>query len=330
MTINTEQEGYGMTRCLLILAALVTLGGTTDAEVKMKGLAFGDYYYVASGAAKEQNGFQIRRIYLTFDKKWNDRFTGRFRLEANDAGFGAGDKMTPAIKDASMKYKKNGRSLVVGLSPTPTWSLTEGIWGYRSVVKTLLDLNKLGSSRDLGVLFETPLGSSEKVKAQVMFGNGNSNKSEINNDKKAYIRLAMAPTKTVGFTLYADYESRPGDQDRTTFSALAYRSNKTGALAVEGVWQNRKNAAPGTNAAARGVSLFGRAKTRENFGFFGRVDYFDPSDQTPDDAVTRLIAGVDLIPDTKIHIMPNAIVETFQDSAIETVVTPRITVYFIF
>jgi hypothetical protein len=319
-----------MTSCLLILAALITLDGTTDAEVKMKGLAFGDYYYVASGAAKEQNGFQIRRIYLTFDKKWNDRFTGRFRLEANDAGFGTGDKMTPAIKDASMKYKKNGRSLVVGLSPTPTWSLTEGIWGYRSVVKTLLDLNKVGSSRDLGVLFETPLGSSEKVKAQVMFGNGNSNKAEINNDKKAYIRLAMAPTKTVGLTLYADYESRPGDQDRTTFSALAYSLTKTGALAVEGVWQNRKNAATGTDTTARGVSLFGRAKTRENIGFFGRIDYFDPSDQTPGDALTRLIAGVDLIPDAKIHIMPNAIVETYQDSAIETVVTPRITVYFIF
>ena len=319
-----------MTKCLLILTTLITLNNAANAEVKMKGLAFGDYYYVASGAAKEQNGFQIRRVYLTFDKKWNDRFTGRFRLEANDAGFGAGDKMTPAIKDASMKYKKNGRSLVVGLSPTPTWSLTEGIWGYRSVSKTLLDLNKVGSSRDLGILFETPLGSSDKVKAQVMFGNGNSNKSEINNDKKAYIRLAMAPTKAVGVTLYADYESRPGDRDRTTLSALAYSSTKTRALAIEGVWQNRKNAGPGLDAAARGVSIFGRAKTREDFGFFGRVDYFDPSDEAPNDAVTRLIAGVDFMPNTKIHIMPNAIVETYQDSAIETVVTPRITVYFIF
>ena len=319
-----------MTRCLLILAALLTLQGAAEAEVKVKGYAFGDYYYVARGANKEQNGFQIRRIYLTFDKTWNKRFTGRFRLEANDAGFGSGGKMDANVKDAFMKYKKNGRSLVVGLSPTPTWSLTEGIWGYRSIAKTLMDLNKVGSSRDLGVMFETPLGSSDKVKAQFMFGNGNSNKSETNNDKKGYIRLAMAPSKTFGATLYADYESRPGDQDRTTLSAFVYTSNDTRSLGVEGVWQNRKNAAPGTDAAVRGLSIFGSAKTRDNFGFFARVDYFDPSDQASDDAVTRLFAGVDITPDAKIHIMPNAIVEAYQDSNVESVVTPRLTVYFKF
>jgi hypothetical protein len=323
----TSRKEWVMRRYVGILAALLMLQGTSGADLKLKGLAFGDYYWAVSGSAKEQNGFQIRRIYLTFDKTWNERFSGRFRMEANDAGFGAGNKMTTAVKDASLKYKKSGRSLVVGLSPSPTWSITEEIWGYRSVEKTIMDLNGLGSSRDLGVLFETPFDAKGKVKAQFMFGNGNSNKSETNNDKKGYARLAIAPSKSVSLLLYADYETRPGDQDRTTFSTVAYSSNEERALAVEGVWQQRKSGGTRSNVAVRGVSLFGRSKTKDDFGFFGRVDYFDPSDQSTDDAVTRIIGGVDFIPESDIHIIPNVIVEQFQDSSIETVVTPRVTVY---
>jgi len=313
-----------------VVTGLLMLLGTASADLKIKGLAFGDYYYVASGADKEQNGFQIRRIYLTFDKKWNDRFTGRFRMEANDAGFGAGAKMNPAVKDASLKYKNNGRSLVVGLSPTPTWSLTEEIWGYRSVEKTIMDLNGVGQSRDLGVLFETPLDANGKVKAQFMFGNGNSNKSETNNDKKGYARLELSPRKSLGVLLYADYETRPGDQDRTTFSAVAFSFGKDRAFAVEGVWQQRKSGGTGADVAVRGISLFGRSKTKDDFGFFGRVDYFDPSDQASDDAITTVIGGVDIIPEANIHIMPNVIVEQFQNASVETVVTPRITLYYKF
>jgi len=315
---------------VIVLAAFMGLAGAGEAEVKTKGYLFGDYYYIASGAQKEQNGFQIRRIYLTFDKKWNSEFSGRFRLEANDAGFGVGGKMSTAVKDAFMKYKKNGRSLVVGLSPTPTWSFTEVLWGYRSVAKTIIDMNKVGSSRDLGVLFETPLDANGKVKAQFMVGNGNSNKSETDNHKKGYVRLAMAPSKSFGINVYADYETRPGDQDRTTFSGLLYSQNSNRAFGLEAVWQNRKNAVGGADSTVKGISAFGRAKTKEDFGVFGRIDYLDPSDQTPDDAVTRIFAGVGIMPDPKIHIMPNIIVESSQDSAIETVITPRVTIYFVF
>lgn len=319
-----------MNRILMLLIAVFAVPSESAAEVKMKGYLFGDYYYVASGTDKEQNGFQIRRIYLTFDKKWNNEWSGRFRLEANDAGFGVGGKMTPAVKDAFLRYRKDGRSLVAGLSPTPTWSFTEGVWGYRSVEKTIMDLNKVGSSRDLGVLFGTPLDAAGKVKAQFMVGNGNSNRSEVDNHKKAYVRLDVAPSKSFGFNVYADYETRPGDTDRTTFSGLVYSRNDSRAFGLEAVWQNRKNAVAGADSAVRGISGFGRVKTRDNFGVFGRVDYFDPSDQTGDDAITRFFAGIDIMPDPKIHIMPNVIVESFQDSSLDTAFIPRVTVFFIF
>lgn len=315
--------------------ALVLLGwtiftGGVSAEVRMKGYAFGDYYYNASGPDREQNGFQIRRIYLTFDNKWNDRFSGRVRLEANDAGFGSGGKMTAAIKDAWLRYRKDGRTLIAGLSPSPTWSFTESVWGYRSIEKTIMDLNKVGSSRDLGISFTTPLDANGKVKATAMVGNGNSNKSETDNHKKAYLRLDLAPSSNWGVNLYGDFETRPADRDRTTLSALAYGRSGSRAFGVEAVWQRRKGGTAGADVDVRGLSVFGRSKTNDGFGFFARADYFDPNDAAGDDAVTRLFAGVDITPAEKIHVMPNVVVEYFQDGAIETAVIPRVTVFFLF
>ena len=323
-------KGNKMRKWMGILSAVLALSTGVAGEIKVKGYAFGDYYYVASGTNKEQNGFQIRRIYLTADKPFNERFSSRVRLEANDAGFGANAKMTTAIKDAYLKYKKDGRSVVIGLSPTPTWSLTEKIWGYRSIEKTIIDLNKVGSSRDLGILAETRLDADGKASVQVMFGNGNSNKSEVDNGKKAYLRLDLRPTSAFGASIYADYESRPADQDRTSLGGLLYTSSKGRAFGLEGIWQNRKNAVAGADIAVRGLSLFGRAKVDDRYGFFGRVDYYDPNDSTGDDAVTRMFAGVDITPHEDVHIMPNVIVESYQDSAVDTVLIPRVTVYFIF
>ena len=63
-------------------------GPAEGAEGKITGVAFGDYYFVATGANKNENGCKYRRIYLTYDLEWNDRWSGRVRYEANDSGFG--------------------------------------------------------------------------------------------------------------------------------------------------------------------------------------------------------------------------------------------------
>ena len=70
----------------------------------------------------------------------------RYPLEANDSGFGGGSKMNPFVKHAYLKWKDGVGSgdLYLGLSGTPTWAVAEGLWGYRAVEKTVLDLNKIG------------------------------------------------------------------------------------------------------------------------------------------------------------------------------------------
>ena len=125
----------------LLYIALVMEGGFANlapaTETKLNGYMFGDYYYAVSGPDEKRNAFQIRRVYLTHDMKWDDSFSGRVRFEAKDAGFGSGGTMDPFVKDAYLRYQWNGRSLYAGQSPTPIWSITETVWGYRAVEKTI-------------------------------------------------------------------------------------------------------------------------------------------------------------------------------------------------
>ena len=81
--------------------------------------------------------------------KWDDAFSGRLLFEAKDAGHGKTTKMDPYVKHAYPRYKKGGTSAYFGLQGTPTWNVSERVWGYRSIEKTVMDLHKIGSSADL-------------------------------------------------------------------------------------------------------------------------------------------------------------------------------------
>ena len=76
----------------------------------------------------------------------------RLRLEMNSAGdFASKSKLDPFIKDAYLRWKFTGNhQAYLGMSPTATTDSVDRIWGYRSVEKSALDLQKWGSTRDLG------------------------------------------------------------------------------------------------------------------------------------------------------------------------------------
>ncbi len=215
---------------MLCWGAVIVCSGVASlaegAEGKLKGQMFADYYYMASGAKEKQNGFQFRRVYLTYDLKWDDYFSGGLRLEAKDAGFGKTDKMEPTVKHAYLRYRKDGRAVIFGLSGTPTWNVSDRVWGYRSIHKTIMDLHKLGSSADLGVAFNGKLDEGGKVNAQVMLGNGSGQSPEVDNQKKLYGLLHLKPGGTLEVTGYVDWEGKPGGQDRMTFAGFVGTSGK--------------------------------------------------------------------------------------------------------
>ena len=75
---------------------------------KIGGLMFGDYYDVAQNhrdGLEGQNGFWMRRLYLTYDHALAKSLSLRVRLEANSKGdFVSTGVNTPYIKDAWLKW----------------------------------------------------------------------------------------------------------------------------------------------------------------------------------------------------------------------------------
>lgn len=167
------------------------------------GYVFGDYYYqthrdsigrggknvqyqgngpgssggVATNIYNQKNGnntidaFQIRRAYLGFDFKMNDRVSVSTVLAheegPNDAvaagsvspgtkGIDLGSNNTLYLKYLYLKIKDvfKGSDLLIGEMVTPSFAAaygTEQLWGYRSIERTLLDMHNVDASADMGV-----------------------------------------------------------------------------------------------------------------------------------------------------------------------------------
>ena len=332
---------------ILLLAVSTAFGQISIGEKsKVKGVAFGDFYWIPQNHNSDlqgENGFWFRRIYLTFETKISDSFSSRLRLEMNSEGdFITNSSMVPDVKDAYLKWSSEDHAIYAGISGSPTWGLVEDVWGYRSVEKSPLDLQRMGSSRDFGVAVKGELGSSWNY--HVMLGNGNSSRNEINQGKKVLASLSYEITDHIIVEGYGDYNALPNDRNVYTgqiFGAYQTDDFKLGLLYAH---QIRENFQPGQNLDLDIASVFTRFGLSENLKGFFRVDHmFDPnprgegidyipfSDQAES---TFFVGGVDIALDPNVHLMPN--IETViygedaQGNTPESDIIPRLTLMFKF
>lgn len=142
---------------------------------RLWGYTFGDFYYAPKvdpgnrgaetnyiGVAPSRNAFQFRRVYLGYDYDIDKKFSVELLLasepSANTNVNGAtaipnGDdlvdgKMAFYIKNINLRWKSifKGTDFVIGEMATPAFSLlSEKIWSYRSIEKTVADFHKTNS-----------------------------------------------------------------------------------------------------------------------------------------------------------------------------------------
>ena len=300
-------------RAAITIVLLLGLVGASLAENgTLKGIMFGDYYYVVSAdsnaaASEKQNAFQFRRLYFTYDKNIAEDFSIRYRLEASDKGYGQTAKMVPFVKIAQLKWAGAvaNADLYVGLTGTPTWSISEAVWGYRSVEKTILDLNKIGSSADIGVGLS---GKAGGLAYRLMLGNGPGQKPEDDNGKKIYGQVAFKPAGGVQLVGYADINMRPASQNQMTVKGFAALQQDALRVGVEAFMRiNKEKVANGDDETISGVSVFGAMDVMDKCAAFARLDVVN--NDAKDTTKMLVIAGVDHSPAKNIHLMPNLYVD---------------------
>ena len=299
--------------------AFVTLmlGGVFAAQAqegKVKGLMFGDYYYVFAAAEADtkhtpkRNAFQFRRLYLTYQSDIATDFAIRLRLEAKDAGFAQGSKMEPFVKHGYLQWKEGigDADIYLGLSGTPTWAVAEKVWGYRSVAKTVLDWNKIGSSADLGAALK---GAAGRLSYHLMVGNGTGQGPEEDHGKKFYGSLSFKAVGRLILEGYADFNARPAGRNERTFKGFVGWQGAKGAAGVEVFSRTHERAGDSDeDHVITGVSAFGSLPLSAAFKGFGRVDAVarDAEDTTN----WLFIAGLDYSAAATVHLMPNVLIES--------------------
>jgi hypothetical protein len=336
---------------------------------KISGYMFGDYFYnavrdtgisslsnVENGGKKDLNGIQFRRIYFTYDYTISDRFSSRFRVEADQTANTSDGKVGVFVKDAYLKWKDifNGSDFIFGFQPTPAYEISEAVWGNRSLEKTIMDLRGTVSSRDLAVALKGKFDEEGMFKYWVMIGNGTGNRPETDKYKRYYGHIQFTPFKQFTTTLYVDFRARPNIDDPTSTSNppatisnndltyalfLGYSEKDAYAFGVEGFLNQRQNglinAGAVKNRTALGLSVFGYYNFSKELAVVGRFDNYDPNTDSnfKGDSRNWFLLSLNYKPVDKVTISPNVIIETYESiggRSIDPSITPRITFYYSF
>jgi hypothetical protein len=220
---------------------------------KLSGLMFGDYYWyydrhqdgVSSSdptPVDNQHGLWFRRIYFTYDYKFSEKLTTRFRLEMNSNGQFAGGNLTPYVKDAYLRWNFAGKhDLTLGIAPSLTFDWFESsLWGLRHIEKTPADLYRLDSSRDFGATVSGP-ATDTGLNYAVQYGNESGNGSE--NQEGKILRLEGRYEQKKGLALEAFYShaKRPEGQNRQTAQGIGGFRSDFGRIGAQYIWQQRKS-----------------------------------------------------------------------------------------
>ncbi len=311
--------------CISIFTIFSFFVATANAQVtasknsNLSALFFGDYYWFVSNHSNEiegNNGFWIRRIYLTYDRQISDSFSGRIRLEmASEGDFVTNAPLVPQVKDAWIKWSSSRHQIMAGIAPTPSFGLVEEVWGYRAVVKSPLDLQDMASSRGLGVSFKGEIGTAQRFGYHFMVANGNGSSTELNEGKKFMLALSYELSENYVAQMYGDYETKEGS--RYIYTMQGFVGYQSEAFNLGALYAHQfQNAVLAVNDIQLSIaSVFTNFDIAKNVRGYFRVDHiFEPnpvgeeidyipfSDETES---TFLVGGIDLQLHPKVHLLPN-------------------------
>ena len=359
---------------LLVLSLLCVLSMEfAQAQGKFSGYMFGDWYYnvardsaftpphaapgkTALSGPKDLNGFQFRRIYFAYDNDISEKFTSRFRLEADQTAL-SGTKILPVVKDAYLKWKDimSGSDLTFGIQPTTAFDISEGAWGYRMLEKTIIDLRGVVPSRDFGLSLRGKVDDGGMLNYWAMVSNGDGNSPNTSKYHRYAANIDVKPVDKLQIDVNVDYRALPSINDiKSTTAPRATVSNSImtlsgfvgykdtdfslGAEVFSSSQANNFVDASGSQVSLTqfGFSLWGSYNLQSDLALVARFDQYDPnnSSDATGDARSYIIGGLSWKADKNVSIIPNIQYESYQapasGSAPDASVNARITFYYIF
>ena len=363
--MRSKVLGWLVGFCFAVIAVSV-FGDETKPESpvsKFSGYAFVDYFNNLKATDAKSvglNGFQMRRIYFTYDYAVKPNYKARFRIEANDGSLlllpsaisGARfdkDRITGLnlsasvfsvfVKDAYVQWDITSKALerlhpsvIVGIQPTPAYGgIEEEIaWRYRSLEKTILDRDKIVASRDLGFGLKGAFDKDKRLGYWLLVGNDTTS-PELNKQKRFYGLVSYQGNLVLG-ELYGDVRQQKDAKNETVVKGLI--GVQQGAFALTGVvfdrWKKNARQNDPTTLASSGASLFGRYAISKTVEAVVRGDWFDPDTAVEEDASLFAVIGLAYHPIKDVDFIPNVVIEQPEKSGSDPTVVARLTAHFRF
>nr|MBD3622974.1 hypothetical protein [Sunxiuqinia sp.] len=202
----------GVTTLVVFCMTLVGLAQTTD-EFKPGGRPtmriFSNYHSTFSDG-ETASAFELTRVYLGYQHQFSKELFGAAVLDVGNPGVGS-LQMTAYVKNAFLRYRKNGLDVNFGLIATNQFKIQEDNWGYRYHEKSLQDEFGFNSSADLGV--SVAYQFSEVISADVIVANGEGYK-KLQNDSvfRTGFGVTLNPVKKLTGRVYYDFSSKEHTQ----------------------------------------------------------------------------------------------------------------------
>ena len=271
----------------------------------------------AGKTAQSGTDYDIKRMYLTVDHKFNDIYsfnvTTDFTFDSNTASpSGAasptnnevgGANTASGIKATQLYLKKaylqahysDAFNIRLGAADLPWIPFVEGIYGYRYVEQTLIDRTKFGTSSDWGVnangsLFNHILGYSVSVidgegYKQPSLGTVNrTNAVDVEGRVNATYKNFTVAVGGYDGKLGKDVENVNTYRTAERFDALAAYTDKHIRVGFEYLWARYwadvTQATQSKTNTTDGYSVFGSYNFTSKVALFGKYEWVKPKANT--------------------------------------------------
>jgi hypothetical protein len=355
----------------------------------VSGQLFADYYYIMSADTTKLGGkgyyepnanisasantryyqaFDLRRAQLGYTYWFSKDITGKVLLEHENGAAANGDVMLDAkrglyLKEANVAFGNAipMGTVIFGQQATNVFSVDEGLLGYRSIEKSIVDRDGMSEagSNDLGIQLVGNIDNDKNFGYSAMISNGNGAKDETDKYKAFtgeinakfmdkhivldvagdYMDKANIPVVIIGKD--TAHEAINVTQSNSLIKiAAAYTSSQitVGVVYAMHNLNGQSKSVAGNDAVQTGLSIFAHGTIIEKqLRAFARFDMFDPDKNASDNSSGRketfFTAGLDWMPDAtaqNVHVEPNVWINTFKDKSsanlsYEGIVVPRLT-----
>lgn len=215
-----------------------------------------------------QSAFELERAYLGYQYQFTENLSSRVLFDIT-VPKDAKSEFTLHVKNAFLNYQQNQLNVSFGMIPTMQVGMQEEFWGYRYLLKTFLDLNKMASTADIGLSTAYAL-FDEKLVADLSFINGEGYKHiQADNNFKTSLGLTIKPFGDLTFRAIYDFMGTQNSQT-SLITFLGYKMGKH-SLGLE--YNLQQNAGNQAGKDFWGTSVYSTLALGKQLELFGRFDY---------------------------------------------------------